>query len=204
MQPNFTRTRNIAIAIIAIAGLAAVSEAGQRARRDPGVNQRQSNQRQRIQQGVRSGQLTGQEVRDLAGEQREIRQQEREYKSDGVLTRDERQDLHQDLKEASQNIYEEKHDTDQRPRVNWSTTRDPGVNTRQAIQHHRIAEGVASGELTRHETRTLAWKEARVAALEHRLKSDGVLTPAERARLQQELNELNRAIYIQKHDDQSR
>lgn len=80
----------------------------------PGVNHRQYDQRNRVQQGVRSGELTREEAQTLRGEQRDIRQTEREYKSDGVLTRTERKDLHQEQNQASQNIYEEKHDAEQR------------------------------------------------------------------------------------------
>jgi hypothetical protein len=82
--------------------------------------------------------------------------------------------------------------------------RDPGVNWRQRNQQERIAAGVRSGELTGREAWTLERKEARVAELERRLKGDGVLTPAERARLQLELNELSKEIYQQKHDAQKR
>jgi hypothetical protein len=79
-----------------------------------GVNHRQHNQHDRMKQGVRSGELTREEAQTLRGEQRDIRVTEREYKSDGVLTRDERKDLHQEQNQASQNIYEEKHDAEQR------------------------------------------------------------------------------------------
>ena len=82
--------------------------------RDPGVNHRQAHQRGRIHQGVHSGELTKDEVKSLAQEQKSIRRQERTYKSDGVLTRDERKDLHQDLNQASKNIYDEKHDAEKR------------------------------------------------------------------------------------------
>ncbi len=84
------------------------------ATRDPGVNQRQRNERNRIAQGVRSGELTRDEAKGLRSEQRDIRRLEREYKSDGKLTRDERKDLHQDLNAASKNIYNEKHDDERR------------------------------------------------------------------------------------------
>lgn len=82
--------------------------------RDPGVNERQRWQHARIQQGVRSGELTRDERKTLATEQRSIRQQEHLYRSDGVLTRDERRDLHQDLATAGRNIYDEKHDAERR------------------------------------------------------------------------------------------
>jgi len=84
------------------------------ARRDPGVNHRQQHQRGRIHQGVHSGELTKDEMKSLAQEQKAIRQQERAYKSDGKLTKDERKDLHQDLNQASKNIYNEKHDAEKR------------------------------------------------------------------------------------------
>ena len=58
--------------------------------RDPGLNQRQHNQQQRIQQGVESGELTRGETHRLAAEQRHIRREEARYKSDGQLTRAER------------------------------------------------------------------------------------------------------------------
>ncbi|TCV83284.1 hypothetical protein [Sulfurirhabdus autotrophica] len=84
------------------------------ATRDPGVNRHQIHQHERIQQGVRSGELTHSEAKNLRSEQRSIRQEERQYKSDGVLTRDERKDLHQDQRAASKDIYNEKHDAERR------------------------------------------------------------------------------------------
>lgn len=84
------------------------------AMRDPGVNARQHNQHDRIAQGVRSGSLTKDEAKGLRDDQRSIRQDERQNKSDGTLTRDERKDLHQDLNVASRAIYSEKHDAEVR------------------------------------------------------------------------------------------
>jgi hypothetical protein len=80
--------------------------------RDPGVNARQHRQTHRITQGVRSGELTRAEARDLAAEKRSIRKQERAYKSDGKLTVAERKDMHKDLNQASKHIYQEKHDAE--------------------------------------------------------------------------------------------
>jgi Skp family chaperone for outer membrane proteins len=85
--------------------------------RDPGVNAHQHRQQHRIQQGARSGELTRAETRELRTEQKEIRQMERNYKSDGQLTKQERVDLRQEQNAAGRNIYAEKHDADQRPRA---------------------------------------------------------------------------------------
>lgn len=85
--------------------------------RDPGVNARQHHQHQRIRQGVRSGELTKNEVKDLHQDQKAIRLEERDYKSDGKLTWDERHDLHHDLNQQSKEIYEYKHNNDVQPRI---------------------------------------------------------------------------------------
>ncbi len=82
--------------------------------RDPGVNKRQHSQHARIHDGVKSGELTHGEAKALRSEQRAIRAQEREFKSDGVLTHGERRELHRDLNESSRDIHREKHDNDSR------------------------------------------------------------------------------------------
>lgn len=98
--------------VLSVAGLSqAQADAGVR---DPRVNQRQHNQHQRIKQGVRSGELTRHETRVLAREQRDVRQLERAYKSDGELTRAERVDLHREQNQASRDIHKQKHDDDKR------------------------------------------------------------------------------------------
>ncbi len=82
--------------------------------RDHRINHRQHNQHARIAGGVKSGELTRDEAKDLRGDQKELRQKERAYKADGQLTKDERKDLHKDLNEDSKEIYEEKHDDETR------------------------------------------------------------------------------------------
>jgi hypothetical protein len=82
--------------------------------RDPRINHRQHNQHARIAQGVKSGELTKAEAKDLRGDQKELRQEEAAYKADGKLTKVERKDLHEDLNENSKEIYQEKHDAEKR------------------------------------------------------------------------------------------
>lgn len=86
--------------------------------RDHRVNHRQYNQQERIEQGVKSGELTKPEAKDLRGDQREIRQEEHQYKADGQLMKNEHLELHQDQNAASKEIYQEKHDGQERPRAN--------------------------------------------------------------------------------------
>jgi len=84
---------------------------------DPGVNQRQSFQRYRVGRGIESGSLTRDEVKEIAQAERALGKLEHEYKSDGVLTVEERKDLHEQLDELSQQIFAEKHDAENRPKL---------------------------------------------------------------------------------------
>ena len=80
----------------------------------------------------------------------------------------------------------------------------PRLDQREHHQRERIYNGVASGELTRPETRRLAAGQAHLVRAESRAKSDGVVTSRERAHLQHEANKQSRRIYRQKHDRQDR
>ncbi|HEY0682945.1 MAG TPA: hypothetical protein VGD45_11490 [Steroidobacter sp.] len=107
---NVTKSRiSLVLVMVGVMGVAGLSQA-EAGDRDPRVNARQQNQHQRVRQGVRSGELTRHEVGSLAREQRDIRQLERAYKSDGQLTRAERVDLHREQNQASRDIYKAKHD----------------------------------------------------------------------------------------------
>lgn len=77
-----------------------------------GIDGAQHRQREQIRDGVRSGSLTQHEARRLQGEQREIAALERSYRADGVLTRNERSDLRDELRDARRHIYNQSHDAD--------------------------------------------------------------------------------------------
>ncbi len=171
--------------------------------RDPGVNARQANQRERIHQGVRSGELTRRETRNAVEDQRDIRQLERAYKSDGTLTGRERADLHHEQNQASRSLYRNKNDAQDRL-ATPPATRDPGVNRRQWNQTGRVMQGVRTGELTRDEATELRAENKDIRQLEQDYKQDGVLNKSERQDLHQQLNQQSKEIYEEKHDDESR
>jgi len=88
------------------------------------------------------------------------------------------------------------------PAHSQSTTPAPSIEQRKENQQGRIANGVASGQLTAGETKNLEKKEA---ALNHeerdmRKLDNGKLTTADRATLNQQQNQLSKQIYKQKHD----
>ena len=63
----------------------------------------------KIANGVKNGELTKGETRKLVRQQRHIRRTKREAKSDGVVTAEERRDIHAKKKKADANIYIKKH-----------------------------------------------------------------------------------------------
>src|SRR5579863_3355876 len=76
------------------------------------------------------------------------------------------------------------------------------VNGRRFNQQGRIANGVASGQLTPGETKNLENREAGVNKEIHndRAANGGTLTPQERQQVNQQQNNLSRSIYNDKHN----
>lgn len=73
------------------------------------VRQKGRHERHRIAQGVKSGELTKAETANLVKGQKEIHQEVKAAKADGVVTRDERKDIKQDQRQQSRKIYRKKH-----------------------------------------------------------------------------------------------
>jgi hypothetical protein len=82
--------------------------------RERGINARQGMQQSRIQQGVRHGDLTRGETHRLRGEARNIRRDERAFRSDGNLSRGERRHLDRDLNRMSRDIRHQRNDGQRR------------------------------------------------------------------------------------------
>jgi uncharacterized membrane protein YebE (DUF533 family) len=84
---------------------------------------RQYNQQQRINQGVRSGQITGREYQQLQTEQARIAQLERQAKADGYVSSAERARLSAAQNNASRHIAQESHDGESRWNRWWGGRR---------------------------------------------------------------------------------
>lgn len=97
-----------AAALVFIMSAASYAQNGCRQR---GVNARQQNQRQRIGQGIRSGELTYREANRLIGEERRINAQEARFRESGDgLSPRERARIESELSHVSKQIYNQKHD----------------------------------------------------------------------------------------------
>jgi hypothetical protein len=84
--------------------------------------------------------------------------------------------------------------------VSFAQTATPKVTKRQHHQQQRIKQGVKSGELTKGEAARLEAQQGRIAVDKAKAKSDGVVTPKERAKLNREQNRASRNIYRKKHN----
>jgi hypothetical protein len=77
--------------------------------RTPVINHRQHNQNRRINQGVRSGELTRNEAHHLRRDERHIAMDKRIAKANGHVSRAERQHLRREQNRTSRAIYRDKH-----------------------------------------------------------------------------------------------
>lgn len=78
------------------------------------------------------------------------------------------------------------------------------TDKRQTVQRARIAEGVASGEVTRVEAKRLRTEQRVIRRTENRVEADGVVTRREQRKLTSLQNQASRDIRRQKNDIQTR
>ena len=108
------------------------------------VNGRRYNQQGRIANGVSSGQLTAGETKNLesreAGLNKEIHNDR--AANGGTLTPQERGQVNQQQNNLSKSIYNDKHN------ANTATYGNNEVGARRNLQQQRIANGVASGQMS--------------------------------------------------------
>jgi uncharacterized membrane protein YebE (DUF533 family) len=97
------------IAALVIAALPALAFA-QATPATPGIDQRQANQERRIEQGVKSGELTNREAARLEKGQAKVQRMEAKAKADGVVTAKERRQITREQDKQSRRIARAKHD----------------------------------------------------------------------------------------------
>ena len=102
--------------LLALAALATVAAAPLAAQAAPwqSVNQRQANLEQRINQGIRTGQISRPEAARLRGEFKSISRLETSYRRSHGLSMRERADLDARFDRLSRQIQAERHDRDDR------------------------------------------------------------------------------------------
>lgn len=169
------------------------------------ISQRQTQLEQRINQGVRSGQLTQGEASRLRAEFRSIVQLEQNYRRSAPgLTAAERRQLDQRFDALSRKIRAERQDSQTRP----GAGHDNGwwnINQRQAILERRIDQGVSRRQISRAEAVRLRAEFREIANLEARYRRSAPgLTTAERRDLDRRFDILARKIRWERRDWENR
>ncbi|MBX3594246.1 hypothetical protein [Sphingomonas sp.] len=188
--------KKIALAIAGL-GIATAAVPAANAQGWQSINQRQAQLDQRIDMGVRNGQLTRSEAARLRAEYRQIAQLEYRYRRSAPgLTLNERRDLDRRFNALSARIRYERRDDDRRGDTGWWN-----INQRQAQLDRRIDQGVRSGQLTRVEAARLRAEFRGIAALEARYRRSAPgLTMAERRDLDRRFDILARKIRWERSD----
>ncbi len=166
------------------------------------VVQRDVNQQQRIEQGLKSGELTTREAAKLEREESRVDKMEANALKDGKLTDQEKRRLDNAQDRVSRDIYREKHDAQTGDPNTASAKRMEHDVQRNVNQERRIEQGVQSGQLTDREAAKLERGQAHVDRAEAQAGKDGNVGRAEQRRIQSAENRQSRKIHREKHDGQ--
>jgi len=162
------------------------------------VAQRKENQQDRIANGISNGSLTAGEASSLEKKESNLNQEENSMKKadDGHLTAADRAKLQQQQNKLSNQIYQDKHNSNVQ-------SQDPASREGQRAekQQDRIGNGVQNGTLTANQASKLEEKEADInqEAKADRAANGGKLTPAERAKINKQQNGVSYQIHHEKH-----
>lgn len=150
------------------------------------INQRQAQLDQRIDVGVRNGQITRDEAIRLRAEFNAIVRMEAAYRRDG-LSRNERADLDRRFDTLSAKVRYERNDRDRNRRGNrWDTV---NLNERQNAFGQRLDRATRDGRITPIQARNLRNEYRTIAVLESQYRRGG-LSANERADLSMRLDRL--------------
>src|SRR2546423_2033439 len=153
-----------------------------------GTVQRDVNQQERIEQGLKSGQLTTREASRLEREESRVERDQGRAMRDGKLTPAEKARLAREQDKVSRDIYREKHDAQKGDPNSASSQRMQADVQRNINQQRRIEQGVNSGSLTTREAGKLEAGQARDNRLQARAGADGKVTANEQQRIQKAEN----------------
>lgn len=159
-------------------------------------NTREANQDQRIANGLKSGQMTSGEAARAEHTQSNIDHQVAADRAanGGRLTGQERNQINGEQNAASRQIYNENH--------NGATVGQNQVNTREANQEQRIANGQRSGQMTSGEAARAQGTQSNIAGQTHadRTANGGALNQQQRQQINREQNGASRQINNQNHN----
>jgi hypothetical protein len=159
-------------------------------------------QQQRIESGLKSGQLTTREAARLEREEAGVERAEAKASRDGTISAKEQARITRMENKVSADIKAEKHDGQVGNPNAASSQRMQADVQRNINQQQRIANGLQDGSLTNREAGKLERGQARTERLEARAGANGHVSAAEQARVQRSENHQSRRIHRERHDGQ--
>ena len=166
--------------------------------------QRDLNQQQRIEQGLKSGSLNTREASKLEAGEARIDRMESNAEKDGKLSPAEKARIQRAQNQESRDINRLESNSAKGNPNSASSRRMQADVQRNINQQQRIEQGVKSGQLTNREVGKLESGQARVDRAEARAGADGHVGKGEQQRIQNAENKQSKRIYKQKHDKQTR
>ena len=171
------------------------------AAQDPEIKEKIASQQKRIDEGIKSKQLTLDETKILQGNLDQIRKEDTSLRADGTLTKEEKADLLVLLEDNDKMIKDKKNNPVKDIMEHRALSeRVHTIPERLAIQQRRIDQGTKSKELTSEESKILLDNLGFIKQEETRLKAAGKLSPQEQDRLHKLLDE-NSAMIRKKKDN---
>jgi len=165
-----------------------------------GVVQRDVNQQDRIEQGLKSGELTTHEAANLEHKEAAVDHMEARDLKNGKLSAAESARINAAQNRVSKDIYRDKHNGKMGNPDSASSRRMQADVQRNANQEGRIEQGLKSGSLNGHEASQLERGQASVDHREARAGADGNVNAREQRRIQHAENRQNRRIFRKKHN----
>jgi hypothetical protein len=168
------------------------------------VIQRDVNQQQRIENGLKSGQLSTKEAARLEKGEANIDKMEQRALSDGKMTKAEKQKIEAAENKESQAIARAKNNAITGDPNSASSQRMQADVQRNVNQETRIEQGVKSGQLTNREGANLEKGQARVDSKEAKAGANGHISADEQRNIQAAENHQSKRIYNKKHNEHVR
>jgi hypothetical protein len=197
-----TRTQTRFVAISGL--LAALLSGGAFAQNAAQDVQRDVNQQQRIENGLKDGSLNTREAARLERGEARVERMESNAMRNGSISPQEQRRITEAQNRESRAINKERHDAQTGNPNSASSQRMQADVQRNINQQQRIENGVKTGQLTNREAGRLEGGESRINRREARAGADGHVSRAEQTRVQHAENRESRAIHREKHDRQVR
>lgn len=161
--------------------------------------QRDANQQQRIEQGLKSGELTTKEAGKLENQEKRVDKMEARDMKNGTINAREQAKINAAQNHESASIYADKHNGATGNPNSKSSERLQADVQRNANQESRIESGLKSGQLNTKQAGSLERGQARVDAKESAAAANGHVSAKEQAHIQASENHQNRRIKHKKH-----